>query len=164
MDKLNTTEEILRYAIGRENQSYKFYLDWAEQVKHLLLREALESFAREELRHKALLELEIMKLGKVVADAEDLGEAQEIDHLVLPQEFDTEADVLKFFLQADVENIFMQAMDREKASFQVYTELAVNIGDEGMRQTFLSLAEEEVKHRVWFEIEYDKLMKRKSNR
>lgn len=163
MDKLNTDEEILRYAIGRENESYKFYMDWAGQVKHLLLREVLESFAREELRHKALLELEIIKTGKVVADAEDLGEAQEIDHLMLPQEFESEADVLRLFMQADVEKIFMQAIEREKASFQVYIDLALNIGDIEMRQTFLSLAEEEVKHRIWFEIEYDKLLQRKSN-
>jgi hypothetical protein len=30
-----------------------------------------------------------------------------------------------------------------------------------MRQTFLALAEEEVKHRIWLEIEYDKLLQRK---
>jgi len=161
MKKLNTTEEILRYAIGRENESYKFYMDWAEQVKHLLLREALESFAREELRHKSLLELEILKTGKVVAGAEIPGEAQEIDHLILPQDFESEADVLRIFLQADVKNIFMQAIEREKASFHVYIDLALNIGEEEMRQTFLSLAEEEEKHRIWFEIEYDKLLQRK---
>ena len=117
MDKLHTTEEILRYAIGREKESYRFYQSWAEEVKHLLLREALENFAREELRHKALLELEIMKTGKVVVGAEDLGEAQEIDHLMLPQDFESEADVLRIFMQEDVKKIFMQAIEREKASF-----------------------------------------------
>jgi len=161
MNKLNTTEEILRYAIGRENESYKFYLDWAQQVNHLLLREALEGFAREELRHKALLELEIMKTGTVVVGAQDLGQAQEIDHLMPPLEFESEADVLRNFLQADVKKIFMQAIEREKTSFQVYIDLALNITDAEMRQTFLALAEEEVKHRIWFEIEYDKLLQRK---
>jgi rubrerythrin len=46
-------------------------------------------------------------------------------------------------------------MKEEKAAFRLYTDLAERTPDPAIRQTFLSLAQEEAKHKLRFEIEYD---------
>ena len=47
------------------------------------------------------------------------------------------------------------AMKAEKAAFKLYNDLAEATDDENLRSVFLSLAQEEAKHKLRFEIEYD---------
>ncbi|CAK0779854.1 hypothetical protein CCP3SC15_6990002 [Gammaproteobacteria bacterium] len=47
------------------------------------------------------------------------------------------------------------AMKKEKAAFKLYTDLAASTDDVGVRNTLLALAQEEAKHKLRFEIEYD---------
>jgi rubrerythrin len=47
------------------------------------------------------------------------------------------------------------AMKEEKAAFRLYTDLAGRIADPAIKETFLMLAQEEAKHKLRFEIEYD---------
>jgi rubrerythrin len=37
----------------------------------------------------------------------------------------------------------------------MYTDLAATVDDESLRETFLALAQEEAKHKLRFEVEYD---------
>ena len=46
-------------------------------------------------------------------------------------------------------------MKQEKAAFKLYSDLAEAAEDEGVRNTFLALAQEEAKHKLRFETEYD---------
>ena len=46
-------------------------------------------------------------------------------------------------------------MKQEKAAFKLYTDLAVVAPDEDLRDLLLSLAQEEAKHKLRFEVEYD---------
>ncbi|MEW5994541.1 MAG: ferritin family protein, partial [Candidatus Zixiibacteriota bacterium] len=47
------------------------------------------------------------------------------------------------------------AMKTEKAAFRLYNDLATATDDANLKQMFLSLAQEEAKHKLRFEIEYD---------
>ena len=47
------------------------------------------------------------------------------------------------------------AMKAEKAAFKLYTDLAAATDDDGLKQIFLDLAQEEAKHKLRFELEYD---------
>jgi rubrerythrin len=47
------------------------------------------------------------------------------------------------------------AMKKEKAAYRLYNDLAVMSEDAGLRDVMLMLAQEEAKHKVRFEIEYD---------
>jgi rubrerythrin len=47
------------------------------------------------------------------------------------------------------------AMQKEKASFHLYFDLAREIKNQIHRDIFLSLAQEEARHKLRFEIEYD---------
>jgi rubrerythrin len=46
-------------------------------------------------------------------------------------------------------------MKREKTAFKLYSDLAAIIQDANLRKVFLSLAQEEAKHKLRFELEYD---------
>jgi rubrerythrin len=46
-------------------------------------------------------------------------------------------------------------MKKEKAAFKLYTDLATSVSDENLRSVFKMLAQEEAKHKLRFEIEYD---------
>jgi rubrerythrin len=47
------------------------------------------------------------------------------------------------------------AMKAEKAAFVLYTKLAEVTSDAGLQRVFRNLAQEEAKHKLRFEIEYD---------
>jgi rubrerythrin len=46
-------------------------------------------------------------------------------------------------------------MKAEKAAYKLYNDLASATDDAGLRETLLSLAQEEAKHKLRFELEYD---------
>ena len=50
------------------------------------------------------------------------------------------------------------AMKKEQAAYKLYTQLAVIVDDEALRKLFMSLAQEEAKHKLRFEIEYDEVI------
>ncbi|MHC4424233.1 MAG: ferritin family protein, partial [Planctomycetota bacterium] len=52
-------------------------------------------------------------------------------------------------------DVLMLAMRKEKAAYRLYLDLAAVAEAEELTDTFLSLAQEEAKHKLRFEIEYD---------
>jgi len=50
------------------------------------------------------------------------------------------------------------AMKAEKAAYKLYNELATSIDDANVQEIFLGLAQEEAKHKLRFEIEYDDMI------
>jgi rubrerythrin len=60
------------------------------------------------------------------------------------------------------EEALIVAMDQEKAAFKLYSNLAVKAENGEMRELFLSLAQEESKHKLSFEIEYDEFVLREN--
>ena len=142
--KLNTIEEILDFAIEKEQQAADFYTDLAGRVDKPQMKKVFEGFSKEELGHKS--KLLNVKEGKFAMPAQqkvlDLGIG---DHLV---EVELKADI-------DFQDALILAMKAEKAAFKLYTELAEATDDENAKKLFLSLAQEEAKHKLRFEIEYD---------
>jgi len=49
-------------------------------------------------------------------------------------------------------------MKKEKASYRLYSDLAEQVDNEELKDTFLWLASEEARHKLRFEIEYDDLV------
>ena len=148
MDEFESDDEILELAISREEDANKFFLALAARVKNPEMRKVFEDLAAEELEHKARLELEIMKTGRVVTATEKLE---------LEEESDTE--VVRQMLDMDYKDMLLMGMQKEESSFRLYVDLAARVSGEDSYETLLALAEEEVKHKMRFEIEYDSLMK-----
>jgi len=58
----------------------------------------------------------------------------------------------------EYQDALILAMKKEKAAFKLYVDLAASTENERLRQSFLALAQEEAKHKLRFEIEYDDMM------
>jgi len=67
MSEIDTDIEIWEFAIAREIDANRFYLTLAQRIDNPEMRKVFEDLASEELEHKAKLELELMKTGKVMS-------------------------------------------------------------------------------------------------
>jgi rubrerythrin len=144
MSKLDSIDEVLDFAIAREEEAAKFYTELSESIQWPWMRQSFLDFAHEELKHKA--KLIAVKSGKFIASS-----PQAIADLKI-------ADFLLEIVPVSRMNyvqILTVAMQREKAAFRLYTDLAAATSDSTLRETFLLLAQEEAKHKLRFEVEYD---------
>jgi len=53
------------------------------------------------------------------------------------------------------------AIKKEKVSFRLYVDMAELVDEAELREMLLTLAEEEARHKVRFEMEYDKILPQK---
>ena len=109
------------------------------------LQKVFEQFSKEELGHKK--KLEAIKSGnKIVVAAEKVQDLKIGDYIV---EVKTSRDDLSY------QEALIVAMKEEKAAFRLYTDLAEKTDDPAAKEIFLMLAQEEARHKLRFEIEYD---------
>lgn len=139
-------DAVLDHAIAMEQAAADLYLQLAERTKAETMREVFRAFAQEERGHKA--KLEAVKQGKrlslgPVATVPDLKIADYASDVALSDD-PSYADILIF------------AMKQEKQAFRLYSDLAEQAHDAQIRELFLGLAQEEAKHKLRFEIEYDR--------
>ena len=149
MSKVSSTQEILEFAIAKEAEAHHFYMALAGRVDNRGMGKVLEELAEEELEHKRKLELEMMKLGKTVSTK--LQAARPAGDYILADESVT--------LDMDFKDILLLAMEKEEAAFRIYVNLAGTIADEQSQEVLLALAQEEVRHKLRFEAEYDAMLK-----
>lgn len=144
MNQLDSVEKILDFAIGKEEEAAAFYTELATGVKHAHMRETFEQFANEERGHRA-------KLIAVKEGRELRLQPQTITDLKIGEytkDVQPSADLT--YQQA-----LTIAMKAEKAAFVLYTNLAAQTDHPQLKQLFQLLAQEEAKHKLRFEVEYD---------
>ncbi len=149
MARFKTFEEVIHFAIEREAAAYQLYKELAEEAGNVDLYRVMMDFAKEELRHKAKLEMEIIKMGKVVPGAVVVMDFEYADHLEHYEPQNTK-----------YQDLLRMAIAKEKESFRFYVSLAGKVKDEEIREALMSLAEEEARHKVSLEIEYDVIKKK----
>jgi rubrerythrin len=145
MPQFNSVDEILQFAIEREEEAALFYLEQSSKVKSSDMRRAFEEFAKEEKSHKA--KLVAIRAGKTLMPPHKK---------VLDLKMAEMHDPVTPTATMDYADVLVLAMQREKASFKLYTDLAALTEDENTRHVFQSLAQEEAKHKLRFELEYDR--------
>jgi len=148
MEGFESDDDILKFAIDREAKANRFYVALAERMADPEMREVFEILAQDELEHKAKLELEVMKTGKVVASDRDANRFEAY-----------RGSDVEPMLHMDYKNALAIGIDKEKASFRLYADWMVTAEDEEQREMLLSLAEEEAKHKARLELEYEMLIK-----
>ncbi len=144
-------EEILLFAVNKEEASYLFYTDMARITEDKDASRLFEDFAKEELGHREQLQLEIMKMGKVVSTDDDWSDRTRDGYAIesdLPEDF-SYTDVLKL------------AIAKESAAFKLYVDLLRLTEDPEAIEMFTALAEDEVRHKIKFESAYEKYTRRK---
>lgn len=145
--KLDSADKILDYAIQKEQEAADFYSDLAANMEHTNMKHVFLNFSAEEQGHKA--KLIAVKNGKKLAPSSQKVQDLKIgDHLV---------DV-QLTPGLDYQDALIVAMKAEKAAFKLYSDLAETTDDASLRTVFLGLAQEEARHKLRFEIEYDDRM------
>jgi len=144
MKDWSSVDDVLDFAIGNEQKAVDFYTEMAGKVQSPHVKKMFEDNAKEEKGHKS--KLEAVKAGKkLIGDEKKVLDLKIGDYLV-----DVEATS-----DLDFQGALILAMKREKAAFKLYTDLAGQIDNGELKQTFLDLAQEEAKHKLRFEVEYD---------
>ena len=149
MAEFETIEEILELAVAREEDAHIFLMALAARMVNPDMRKVFEELAAEELEHKARLELEIIKTGRVVTESKKKLYFEANDYA---EDVGSEIDM-------DYKDLLAMAMQKEESSFRLYVDLASRVTDEDAYETLLALAEEEVRHKMRFEMEYDNILR-----
>jgi len=144
MKTFNSVDEILDFAIKSEQSALDFYTKLATNSKNIAMKEVFLEFAEEEKTHKKRLEtIKEEKNFKVeIAKIQDLKISEYITDV-------KQSDNMTY------QEALILAMKREKNAVKLYTDLSAIVEDDKMRILFKSLANEEAKHKLRFEIEYD---------
>lgn len=151
MKDFNSINEILDFAINNEQVAVDFYIKLAEKFNDKAMKQTFEDFAREEMGHKARL-TSIKEKGLYDMPQEKVMDLKIADFLVRPESTEN----------MSYEDALKLAMKREKAAYKLYLKLAESAANGEMQKIFHGLAQEEAKHKLRFELEYDEFVLREN--
>lgn len=149
MKNFNDINEILDFAIEAEQRAVDLYSGLSEKAVVKDMKEVFMEFAREEMSHKARL-LKIKEEGILDLPEEKVNDLKISDY----------TGTVKPGGDMDYRDALVLAMSQEKAAFKLYSKLAERAPDEQFKNLFLALAQEEAKHKLRFELEYDEYVLR----
>lgn len=152
MREFKDINDILDFAIAREQGAFDFYTRLSQNATNYEMSQIFIEFAKEEMGHKAFL-MKIKDEGLINVEQETVQDMKIADYIVSevkPEEELTYPEALKL------------AMWREKAAHELYKKLASVVNDEKYKNLFETLATEELKHKARFEKEYDDVVLREN--
>jgi rubrerythrin len=144
MSNEKTYREVLEFAIEREQEAQRDYEAAAKMVKDAPMRDALLEMAAQERGHEA--KLRGLNVGKFLETAQKPVPSLDIAEYVVAGELHP---------GMNYPELLSLAMQREKAAYRLYTDLARITPDPEARALLKALAQEEARHKLAFEIEYD---------
>ncbi|MBE0646075.1 MAG: ferritin family protein [Bacteroidetes bacterium] len=135
---------VLEFAVRKEEEAAEFYTDLARSMVQPHIARIFEEFAAEEMEHKR--KILIVMTGRPgwipQARIKDLHVADIVEDVVPSSDM-------------GYQQALILAMKAEKAAYLLYMELSSASEDDAMKDLFYLLAQEEARHRLRFEVEYD---------
>ncbi len=146
MDPTNVKSfnDILEFAIEKEQEAADLYRDLGEKSDRAGTKEMFLELSRQEEGHKARLQAMDRDAFPEKGNAE-IPDLKIVDYLS-PVEIGPDSSY---------QDVLIFAMKREGDAVALYSRLANDAGDEAGKNLFLTLAEEEKKHKLRLETEYD---------
>jgi rubrerythrin len=144
MTNFMSTDEVLAFAIKNEQDAADLYTGLAEKASSSAVKAEFLQFANEERGHK--IKLEKVKSGRNLLRAEAAVQDLKIADYTVDAELGS---------NPDYQSVLLFAMKQEKVAFRLYLDLAAVCADSDLKELLLGLANEEAKHKLRFEIEYD---------
>ena len=141
---MNTVDEVLDYAIDQEQQAADFYANLAARAEKAGMKQLLLEFAEEEKSHKERL-LAVKSGERELTPEQEVLDLKISDYLV---EVDASDDI-------SYQDALIVAMKKERAAFELYSDMAEKVPESNLKEVFVGLAKEEAKHKLFFESEYD---------
>jgi rubrerythrin len=151
MKEFTNIDDILDFAIAREQDAVDFYNRLAGNARNNDMKKTFEQFAQEEMGHKARL-VKIKEEGVVSLPNEKVADLKVADYVVLESERE----------DMNYEQALVLAMKREKAAFKLYMALSDRVDKAEYKELFKQLAQEESRHKLRFELEYDEYVLREN--
>jgi rubrerythrin len=151
MKQFENVDDILDFAINEEQMAVDFYSELADNSKTEDMKLVFTEFAVEEIKHKMRL-LKIKEEGFYKLEKEQVADLKISDYVVN----------VKPTTNMTYEEALILAMKKEKAAFKLYLALSDRAPNASLKDMFLGLAQEESKHKLRFEIEYDEYVLREN--
>ncbi len=139
-----TFAEVLDYAIQSEQGAVDAYTMASKMVKRSNVREMLLEMAKQEEGHKIKLQ-NIDRKEIASAEIRNVPDLKIADH----------TDTVEITPTMDYQDLLTVAMKREEKAHNLYMTLASNTDDPELQKLFKVLAQEEAKHKLALEKEYD---------
>lgn len=144
MNKFDSVDAALDFAIEREQEAFDFYHGLASRATDPEMEKVFTSFAKVEAGHKR--RLEGIQEGTVYLPVrEKTTDLKIADYLV---DVETSPDM-------SFQDALVVAMKREQAAKALYTHLADEVADPLLTELFRQLAKEEAAHKARFENLYE---------
>lgn len=141
---LSNFNKMIKFAIRKEQEAATMYETYASLVKSSGIKRMFQELAEEEKKHKKLLE------GVSQQDVENY-ELTDVTNLRI-----AEYTIKKRFSQKmDFQDALLLAIHREEKSYNLYNRLAKGTDNAQLRKLLQALAQEEAKHKLKLESEYD---------
>ena len=139
--------DILKFSISKEQASIQFYRDLLRHLADPATQSLFEVLIQKEQEHIEALQLEIEKLGHTVdTDTEKLDST-----FLWDERLETDEPVSHMsFVDA-----LLLAIQKERAAFRLYAKLLATVKDQELSEVLLALAEEEMRHVLQLEREYE---------
>ena len=141
--------EILRFAISKEQAAVRFYQELMSLTTNPQTQALFGVLIGREQEHIETLQLEVQKLGYTL----------ETDQGTLNSEFqwDEHLDKNEQVLQMSFVDGLALAIQKERAAFRLYTQLLATSQKEEFSEILMDLAEEEMRHVLQLEREYESI-------
>ena len=141
---LNNFKEVITFAIRKEAEAYNLYTTYGQLVKDPGAKAMFGELAEEEQKHR-----EVLQRG----EKKDITgyKLEKIPDLKISDFIDEE----KFSPDMDFASALRLAIKREEHAFKLYTHMAGGTDDPELKMLFSALAQEESKHKLRLESEYD---------
>jgi rubrerythrin len=141
---LSNFQEILNFAISKEEKAIDAYGTMSEKTKAPGLKELLIELQEEERNHKKLLEgISDQKIQSF--EIKEVPDLKITDYLV--EEAPTE--------DMNFQDLLIFAAKKEQEAVDLYTNLESNAKDEELKKLFQFLIQQEKTHKLKLEKEYD---------
>lgn len=138
-------DDILDFAITKEQEAHDFYAGWADKIDNKWIQEVFRDFSRDEAKHRDVLS-KAKQGGRLKPSDKKITDLKISDYLI---DITPTPDM-------DYQKALVVAMKREKASYKFYSDLSETVSDPDLKETLTALAQEEAKHKLRLETLYEK--------
>ena len=139
-----TFEEIISFAVEKEKEAAEFYKNMSSLVEKPNAKLMFNELAAEEIKHREFLEgiTEDKVPSLPIREVTDL----RISNYLVNIEFKPDMDY---------QDILIMAMKREEKAVSLYNDMATKVQDSKLQELLKAMAQEEAKHKLRLETEYD---------
>jgi rubrerythrin len=149
-----STKDILVFALSKELASAQFYRDIGSRMPNSSTQALFGVLLKNELEHVETIRLEIQKMGYTVeAELEKVPSDYEWQERL---EMDDAASEMSFT------EALVLGIQKERAAFRLYTQLLGQTQSAENEQILLELAEEEMRHVLQLEHEYESITRHRN--